>query len=169
MALIVEDGSGILGADSYSTLEEARAYALSRGLVLPELDTLAEVQLRVAFDYIESLGSRYTGQRTLAAQITQWPRKYVYIDCAELDPAIVPLAVKQAQVHLAAAIQSGVNLFAVSDGSAAIVREKVGEIETEYKVSAGSSSATYARVIAADRLLSPLLRDGGMSVTVQRV
>ncbi len=35
MSLIIEDGSIVEGANSYVTLEEARAYALQRGVVLP--------------------------------------------------------------------------------------------------------------------------------------
>ena len=42
MALIVEDGSIVPGADSYINLVDARTFAAKYGLVLPTDDTEAE-------------------------------------------------------------------------------------------------------------------------------
>ncbi|MBU4707835.1 DnaT-like ssDNA-binding protein, partial [Salmonella enterica] len=46
MALVVEDGSIVAGADSYLSLEDARALAAKYGYALPADDTEAEAALR---------------------------------------------------------------------------------------------------------------------------
>jgi hypothetical protein len=58
MALTVEDGSIVSGADSYISLVDARAILTSLGQNLNLDDTVAEQELRAACDYIERLASR---------------------------------------------------------------------------------------------------------------
>lgn len=59
MALVIEDGTGVVDATSYATVAQARAYALSRGRAFPA-DTMdgnaqAETLLLRAMDYLESV------------------------------------------------------------------------------------------------------------------
>lgn len=42
MAIIVEDGTGVTGANSYISLADARTYATNRGFELSADDTIAE-------------------------------------------------------------------------------------------------------------------------------
>jgi hypothetical protein len=53
--LVVEDGSGVVDANSYTDLADARAYLALRGLALSVTDGTAETQLIRAMDYIEAL------------------------------------------------------------------------------------------------------------------
>lgn len=163
--LVVEDGSLVDGADSYISLADARTYATKRGISVAADDTAADIQLRKAFDYLEAIGADYKGTKSDPAQLTQWPRKDVWVDDAELSYAVIPTVLKYAQVQLAAAIQGGINLTPTSDGSAFIVREKIGPIDTEFSEAINTSGVPIVRI--ADSLLAPLLRRTGL-LTVAR-
>lgn len=151
MTLTVEDGTGVTGADSYISLAAARAYLDTRGLSLDASQSHAEIQLRKAFDYIESL--RFNGKPVSADQATAWPRTDVYINGELLDYTVIPSSVGYAQARYAAAIHDGLELQPNSSGQASAIREKIGPIEVEY---ASSSSATPL-IRAADALLKPYL------------
>lgn len=160
MALTVETGAGVAGADSYISLADARIYATSRGIALSVTDATAEVQLRNAFDYLETL-TDYKGQRVASDQATQWPRSGVFLFPGADEVAIdeIPLSLKYAQVQLAAAVNSGLDLQPTANGDPFIVRDKVGPIETQYSFTVSTSGVPIVR--AASSLLSPLLNGGG--------
>ena len=52
MAITVEDGSGVAGANSYATVAQLMTYAASRGVELEIKDHAAEVLLLKGMDYI---------------------------------------------------------------------------------------------------------------------
>lgn len=62
--LVIEDGSIVTGANSYISVEEARTYASCRGVSLSEDDSVVEVQLIKANDYLQSLRCSYKGCKT---------------------------------------------------------------------------------------------------------
>ncbi len=72
MAVIVEDGSGVAGANSYASEEQLQAWAGARGYTLT--GDLSVLLVR-AFDYIEAREPRFVGYRTYGA--TSWPRTCV--------------------------------------------------------------------------------------------
>lgn len=166
MSLIIEDGTGVAGADSYVTLEEARAYAASRGLTLSSTDATLESYLRRATDYLEAQRDKYKGHKTDATYPLQWPRKCVYIDCTPIDSDVIPAELKQAQIQLAAAINSGIDIMPTATGEAFITLDKVGPIETRYSESIATSGVPIVRT--ADALLAVLYRDGGGLITTER-
>lgn len=69
MAFIVEDGTGVLGATSYGTVQDFRDYHADRGVTLPSvLDSAVQALLVAATDYIDTRwGSRLLGLRQFAA------------------------------------------------------------------------------------------------------
>lgn len=163
MTLTVEDGTIVAGADSYIALTDARTYAASRGLALSVTDATAEVQLRNAFDYLESI-QNYKGVAATDEQETKWPRALVYLSAAvTIDTDVIPTPLKYAQVHLAAAINGGLTLQPIADGAPFAVREKVGPIETQYSFSVSTSGVPIVR--AANALLAPLLVSGSILAT----
>jgi hypothetical protein len=166
MALVVEDGSLVAGADSYIALAAARTYAAGRGLLLAADDSTAEQQLRRAFDKIEGYRSRYQGEKASSDQLTQWPRTSVVIDGNDWSSAVIPNEIKYAQVHFAAAIQGGVDLSPVASGEAFAIREKIGPIETEYSEAVSTSGVPIVR--AAEDLFAPLMRNSGGLVSTER-
>lgn len=106
MAIIVEDGTGVAGANSYVTVAEFTAYLLERGIVLS--GTLTHEQLLIrGMDYIESL--RFVGGRVDCAQPLSWPRYWVPIDegCCYFQSNVIPNELKKAQMQTALSIDQG--------------------------------------------------------------
>lgn len=103
MTLIIEDGTGVSGANSYASVAEARAYASARGLTLPATDGAVEVLLVQACDMLQSLEPRYKGARVTDTQELAWPRQSVYLfgSSAPLGTTSIPAILKQAQCQLA--------------------------------------------------------------------
>ncbi len=157
MALVIEDGTGVTGANSYATVAEARAYALARGLTLPVTDGPVESALVLACDKLESY--RYKGAKTEEDQPLMWPRADVYVDDAEepLADDSIPNKLKQAQCQLA--YDSTLTELQPTGTGRETVREKVDVLEVEY-ARQGSGSVT-PEFNKAESLLAPLLLNGG--------
>lgn len=132
IAIIVEDGSGVTNANSYSTVTNAREYAASRGVVLPsDNDEVAAMLIRSA-DYLEAQACRYQGRRATSAQSLEWPRVGVILHCDEVPSFVIPKSLIAAQIQLAIAINDGFDLQPNVSPQDYVVREKVGPIDTEY-------------------------------------
>ncbi len=159
MALIVEDGSIVDNATSYISLADARTYAAARGLTLPADDAAAEAALVRAVDYMEATYyGRWQGGIVAAEQPRAWPRFPVVVENMIISASTIPAQLKAAQVEAAVAIGSGVDPLP-SGTTAAVTREKVGALETEYAAAAGNSAVP--RVVAVERMLRALLNGGG--------
>ena len=156
MALVVEDGSIVAGANSYVSLADARAYAVERGLVLSADDTVLEPQLVVAMDYLESLRDKYQGSKTdiVTPQALQWPRMDVVIDGEDFSDSSIPVELVQAQCHLAIAQAEGVDLFP-TETDKFITKEVTGPLQTVY--SDKIVPATPPKITRVEALLKPLL------------
>lgn len=77
MTIVVEDGTGLPNAESYVSVADCVAYAVSRGLSFAESPPDdAEAALRRATTWIDGqFGARFTGRKTNGrAQALQWPR-----------------------------------------------------------------------------------------------
>jgi hypothetical protein len=170
MALVVEDGTIVVGANSYVTIETARAYATSRGLSLSAIDSVVEAQLVLAMDYLESLRSKYKGAKTdvVTPQALQWPRSEVVIDGEDFGANSIPQELQDAQCRLAIEQEAGIELFpSQGEEGKFIVREKIGPLSTEY------SEKVVGRIqpvlTAVSSLLAPLLKEGGLSLKAIRI
>ena len=132
MALIIEDGSIVTGANSYISTTNFTAYATARGLTI----TGDEEQLLIqAMDYIES--QSYKGIKSTRDQALQWPRVGVYVDGYYLDSDTIPQQLINGQCEVALSIDAGTGPLA--DVSRQTKREKVDVLEVEYS----DSSAPY--------------------------
>lgn len=149
MAIVIEDGTQVAGANSYVTEAELTAYATARGITLTGT---AEPLLIQAMDYIES--RRFKGDKMTKAQPLQWPRSGVYVDGYLIENDEIPGKLKSAQLALAVAIDAGNNPLATS--TQAVKREKVDVIEVEYQD--GTSSSPYIASVQA--YLSDLIIPG---------
>lgn len=128
MALVIEDGTGVSGANSYITLAEARDYADLRSLLLPTSDAELEVLIIKAFDYLEAL--EYRGEPANPPQDASFPRKNLYIQGVLFSDSQIPHKLKQAQSQLAFEATS-FDLQPTGDGRE-VIKEKVDVIEVEY-------------------------------------
>lgn len=163
MALIVEDGTGVTGANSYVSVEEIRAYCEQRGISLPTASSEVEVMAVLAFDYIESFRTSYKGRTTKPNQRTSWPRSRVVIDCEPLPEDLIPWQIKEAQCQ---ATGEALETDLMPNSTAAIKKEKVDVLEVEYQASADSGvPATFPKI---DSKLEVLMGSSGFRVRVVR-
>jgi hypothetical protein len=82
MALVVEDGTGLANADSYASVAEADAYAVSFGRTewTPlAVTTVKEVRLRKATQYIDLMW-QWPSRPLLATQGLAFPRLVLFLD-----------------------------------------------------------------------------------------
>ena len=157
MALIIETGVGIAGADSYGTRAAYIAFALAwYGEVIADTDA-ADPAMRRAAAYMSSL--TWKGTRTFArAQSLALPRTGM-TDCEAIAVGNneIPLDAIYAQFELARAEASspGVLNPSLSRATATVIREKVDVIEIEYDTDNLTGTIADARIIvtaAMDRL-----------------
>lgn len=166
MALIIEDGTGVVGANSYVTIDEARAYALSRLIDLPSADSELEALLISGYDFLNFYEGQFVGIRVFPlVQTGPWPRSEVTLYGVPFPQEDIPAAVKTAQIQAAVAAGQGVELFPSKTG-AAISREKVGPLETEYAV-ATWDAASFPVLSNVESTLASLFYSGSLVTTVR--
>lgn len=160
MAIIVEDGSIVTGANSYTSEAELTAYAADRGVTLTAAESVLLIK---AMDYLETLS--YIGTKKTAAQPLQWPRTGVTIDGYSFASDAIPSQLKAAQLALAVSIDAGADPLATIDR--ATKREKVDVLEVEYM----DNAASKAIISSVNAQLAKLLAGGniGNSYRVVRV
>lgn len=172
MALIVEDGTGVVDANSYVTTAELRAYAALRGATLPAADPDLEPLAVRAFDFIETYAERFLGTPTYPGK-SSWPRSStdedgvvtgVTINGAVLLTTDIPSQLKKVQSQLAIDLQTN-DPLAASDGRVTTM-EKVGSIEVAYAAQPGQRDQAILPLV--DALMRPLLFTRG-PLTSQRI
>lgn len=164
MALVIEDGTGVAAAVSFVTVAEARTFAAARGVTLSATDSVVEVLLVKAGDYLLGLENRFKGSRTTSAQRLPFPRYDVVLPGEYyLANNVIPAALKEAQIQLA--MEAVNNDLRPTVTGFAVIREKVGPLETEYSTASGSSTPILNKV---SDLLAPLLRTAPGRLTIFR-
>lgn len=156
MALIIEDGSGIAGANSYIDTATARSYATERGLTLPVADSDVEALLIKSMDYIEAFRMEFQGLKTLPDNPLQWPRTGATLDGYPLAADSIPQVVKEAQAQLAVDAQT-MDLMPTGTGRE-VVMEKVDVIQVQYAESGNTNPQPI--FTKAEALLKPLFKSG---------
>jgi len=164
--ITVEDGTGVVGANSYISVADAITYAANRGIVLPTTPDTVEAWLIRSSDYLNGLRGQYKGLQTYPGTTMQWPRTGVYIDgnTDYLAVDAVPADIAAAQVQLVIALNAGIELDSpIVGGVLPIIREKVDVLETEYATPAmmgamAGSAWGSDSMPAVDALLAPYLR-----------
>lgn len=168
MAIVVEDGTNVAGANSYVTLLEARDYASLRGLSLPSDNDEASALLVRAMDYLNTL--RYRGEPVSVSQDNAWPRKGVY-PCN--GPVMVPVdaipeKVKRAQIEASVSIGVGNNPLADISTDSQIIEEQVDVLKVKY-ATRGSDDPKLPSLTAVELLLECFLDVRGQKVKFVRV
>jgi hypothetical protein len=161
MALIVETGSASTTAESYASVADADTYHANRANTdWASLATAAkEAALRKATDYMtQQYGERWKGYRYTNTQALDWPRSWVLKPGPFIENFYehdeIPAPVSRACMELALRASAG---DLSEDTAQEIIREKVGQIETEYQ----PGSRAGAKYPAVERGLAPLLTGSG--------
>jgi hypothetical protein len=147
MAIVIEDGSNVAGANSYATAAQLTAYAAERGVTVTGVSDVLLIQ---AMDALED--KNFIGTKANFDQPLQWPRLGVQIDGYSIASNVIPDDLISSQIEIAIAIDGGTNPLA--NQSRETLREKIGDIEVEYAPSA--RAITY--LAAAEAKLSRLVR-----------
>lgn len=133
ITLVVEDGTGVSGANSFVSENDIVAYAAARGVTLPgssdaELDAVAVLGIK-AMDYLRALSWR--GEPVDPDQPLPWPRKN-FSGQPSSDGTNVPSTIAAAQLALTMYAQAGTDLTPSSTGAGLLIKEKIGPIENQY-------------------------------------
>ncbi len=156
MALIVEDGTGTAGAQSYASVAVADTYHADFGNESWDNygEQEKEIALREATRYIDAV-YEFVGEKKFYNQPLQWPR-YGY---ADYEPWPVPnLVAACCELALRAASEE---LMSDTEDQV-ILREVIGPLRTDY-----AYKNPEVRFTIVDRLLRHLTTSGGSSVRIE--
>lgn len=167
MALIVEDGSSVSGAESYISVADADAYHEARGNTAWDVIDDKEALLRKATDYmVGKYRLRWAGVRTYSDQVLDWPRANVPVmdvhGIIYYDSSEIPQAIKHACAILAL---KAYNATLAEDQTQKVVSVQVGPITTTYE----PSSSTAVKYSEVDGLLQPFLKGGSNHLSMVRI
>lgn len=144
MALIIEDGTIVTGADSFATAAELVTYAANYGITIPATTPEQEVLLRRAALQMSALS--WKGQIVSASQSLSWPRRDVYIGAGSgliwnrpstivndylVPQNAIPGQIKMGQMALCGEIHAD-DLVPAETKQGPIKSETVGPLSTSY-------------------------------------
>jgi hypothetical protein len=168
MALIVEDGNGLINAEAYCSEAYADNYHDKRGNTAWASIANKEAALIKATDYMEQVyRTRWNGLRKTTTQALSWPRLWApNTDSNDAlltyySSTIVPTLISNACAELALKTANGELL---ADQEQAVISESVGPISVTYD----KSSTQRKRYVAIDSLLAPLLMTSSNAMKVIR-
>ena len=161
MAITVEDGSLITGANSYVSRADAWDYAQARGVSLPQCDEELDAVILKAMDYLESFSPRFKGDRVERDQALSWPRNGVRIESWFWSATEIPRQVISAQLALICEIANGEDPFNPSAADLPVIRKRVeGAVEVEYASPGGALKVSKTQ--ASRTIINLLLRNSGL-------
>jgi hypothetical protein len=163
VALIVEDGTIVAGAESYISVADADTYFTARANATRDAlaDADKEAALRKATDYMTGrYGLRWKGERVSELQALDWPRSGAYANGFLIDSGSVPVAVQRACAELA--VRASADDLA-PDVGAQVKQEVVGPISVTYADGARQDTR-YALV---DSMLAAYLKGAGQIPVVR--
>lgn len=150
MALVVEDGSVVAGANTYITLAEFKAWADDRGISYGTDDAVNK-QIYRAMDYFERL--QFIGNKANENQPLQWPRTEALIDGYYADATEIPPQVKIAVYEAVVVEAAGDSELETQDRRT--IREKIGDIEVQYAENSSNRKITPALQYALNKIVLP--------------
>jgi hypothetical protein len=161
MALIVEDGSGVAGANTYATRQDLIEYAALRGLDLSgESVSSLDAALIRAMDYLEA--QPWQGERVSSTQALAWPRADVWLHQAQLPSTFVPRELVYGQLALAIEARTQ-DLQPNPTGKGSVIEETVsGAVTVRYSSDKPAMVTSWSK---AQAIIQPLLRRGGLYLT----
>jgi len=161
--LIVENGSIVLGANTYVTIAEYIAYAEGFGVTVEDTNAF-KVQLIKAAQYIASKESQLMGDMVERYQPLSYPRNNLTdLDNFSWQNNEIPTLVKNCQMSLALDIQAGEDLYNLSQSSSVGIKseEVKGAVKVEYAIADSQRIARHSR---SQSLLAALMVRGGLGI-----
>lgn len=158
MALIVEDGTIVAGANGFCTVADVRQFAEDRGFELPTDDVQVEQFIVQSTDFICTLEECFQGVRVDINQELSFPRDGVEVYEKDLSGTI-PNLLKKATARLAYDAANGIDLQPTTTGQL-IIEEGVGPLRVKYADHSRTTGSVDAKTTfnAAIKLLTPLFK-----------
>lgn len=170
MAVVVETGSIVTGANSYLTRADYIIYAAAVGVTVAD-DEQADYQLVQAAMFIDQHEANMKGCKVSRDQPMAFPRSGVEIDGWSWSSTEIPRQVILCQVQFALDIKAGFDPWNPGANPNLIKkRSRVeGAVEVEYAVGNNKTGQKLGRTSRADALLASLLKRNGLySVPLER-
>lgn len=145
MALVIETGAIVAGADSYISVADANTYHTDYGnTAWTGTDAVKEVALRQAGRHL-NIGYKWRGLRVNSTQAMAWPR-YGMTDCDgnAISSSAIPQEIIDAQCELALRALSGALVSDVTPANR-VKSQQVDVIKVEYE--AGRSLQTSYKMV----------------------
>ncbi len=166
MVLIIEDGTGIAGADSYNTTLVIDNYNLAHKVDATWIalgDPAKELNARLAAQYMENkYRNRWKSRRTNELQGLSFPRAGIHdYDSILIASNAIPQELQDAQSELAIESANNVALLAtLTTQTGSIKRElaRVGDLVSDITYNAGQSPNPVFQLV--DGLLRDLILSG---------
>jgi hypothetical protein len=169
MAFILEDGTGVIGANAYLSATAMRAYWTDVGTTFTQTDAQLEVAIIKATRYVETRNQgRWKGEREFpdTPQGLSWPRLYVLkLDAAHCEDYYtgVPAPLQSAVAEYAQrALSTTLLPDPTQDPFVTREKTKAGPIEEEVQRLPGFQ--LFPPIPAADILLRPLIFWGSYTI-----
>lgn len=160
--LIIEDGSIVADANSFSTDEEFKSYANLRCMDVPCTQPEREALLVLGMDYLFSVESKMKGSRVSIDQELPYPRSGVTSNCFAVPSDSIPKSLIKAQMELA--LQAGNSDLLISEQVQNLASFNVDGVYSESYFSGGGW--TQVRTDRADAYLDTLLENGGANSNI---
>lgn len=172
--IIVEDGSGVAGANSYIAISDANTFFANIGNTdwgnLDPADQQGPFLVQAQYYMAQAFRLRWQGMRHTIAQVLDWPRAWVIQPDAPTGfgsipyyylPTVIPQQIKDAQCMLAAKCINGP---LAPDIDRVTLSEAVGSIKVTY--SPFLAPITTFRDV--ELLLTPFFNTSGLNTRVVR-
>lgn len=160
MAIVVEDGSGVEGANSYVSRSDFIAYANSHGIIVADTED-TDATLVKAAEFIDNHESKLKGSRAERDQSMSFPRTGVEIDGWSWGSDEIPRNVVLCQMALAIDIHGGIDPYNPPQNKVRTSERVEGAVSVSFAV---NRSAKLTKNSKADALLRSLIRSSGMTV-----
>ncbi|HCS46463.1 MAG TPA: hypothetical protein DIW52_27280 [Pseudomonas sp.] len=142
MALVIENGNVVPGADSFATAAELVTYAANFGKTIPADEVAQEALLRRAALQMDAMP--WKGRAVSRDQALAWPRAEVKRQDWTLRQDEIPAQIKAGQMALAAEIHAD-DLAPPEIKKGAVIKERVeGAVERQYATVAPDISRAAA-------------------------
>jgi len=181
MALVIEDGSIVLTANSFVDTAYASSYFADRGLAAwAGTESQMESALIRGGQYLNGLN--WLGNKVNMRQVMAWPRYGVPADDGDgpaypgaiyyaaagfyslyWDNNEIPEIIKQAQCEAALRYLSGTDMMPDLERGGLVLTERVGPVEQQYSQAAPGTT----RFTAIEAMLRPFLRCPGNTEVVR--
>lgn len=161
MAVTVETGAIVSGADSWVSRADYIAYALTLGVVIPDT-SVADVELVKAGEFINHHEDNLKGILVTRDQEMSFPRYDLFLDGWSWSGTEIPRQVISCQMAFALDVHDGIDLYNRPQNPNLIKKStKIDVIAVEYAVSENAPQKV-GRTSTGDALLATLLNNSGL-------